>query len=38
MRKGRDCDEYDKRNITVVILTHIFRNGQKSHDGDHTTF
>ena len=33
MRKGSDCD-YDKRNISVVMLTQIFSSFESSHDGD----
>lgn len=29
----QDCD-YSKQNISLVILTLIYRNGQLSHDGD----
>jgi hypothetical protein len=30
MRKG----PYEKGTLSVVILTHIFRNGKPSYDGD----
>jgi hypothetical protein len=29
---------YDKWNISMVILTHIFQSGQPSHGGDRTIF
>jgi hypothetical protein len=37
MRKGPGS-AYDKWNISVVILTQIFHNGQPSHGDDHKIF
>jgi len=37
MSKG-PCSAYDKWNISVIIVTQIFYNGQPSHGDDHNIF